>query len=89
MNVKNVRRVRAPPSPRGFRSIVKFNWAPLPGLLIYDMQLVRGPEGQLLVYGPHSPNGSPTISLSPERRAELLSIITLIEDAEIETAIAS
>jgi hypothetical protein len=75
MNVKDVRRVSRPPTPRGFQTIAKFTAEPAPGFAVYDCNLVRSPAGDLLVYGPPSHNGSPLTSLAPATRTVLVALV--------------
>ena len=83
MHVRNVRRLTAPPTARGFVALAKFNAEPVPGFLAYDFQLVRAPSGKLLVYGPPTPNGSPLINLAPDVRDEIATIaFNQLQDAQ-------
>lgn len=75
MNVKNIKRTRHEVSPSGFRTLLRFAFEPLAGVLIYDCSLVRAPDGRLLVYGPKSQAGAQMISLAPDVRRELLDMM--------------
>jgi hypothetical protein len=78
MRIKDARRLRGEPSPRGFRTLCRFNLEVLEGLLIFDCSLVRAPNGTVIVYGPPSKTNSQLVSMAPEMRR---SVITMALDA--------
>jgi hypothetical protein len=88
MRVSNLRRLNAPPSPRGFRSIAAFTVDVSDDFAIYDVQAIRCPDGRIAIYPSKSPNGSPTANISLAARAEIVSIISkeLTFDRHFESA---
>ncbi|MFQ6181662.1 hypothetical protein ACLMJV_06855 [Sinorhizobium meliloti] len=78
MKITNTRRLDAPPSARGFRALMTFNVAITDDIVLYDIQLVKAPDGAHLVYSSNTHNGSPTASFSPAVRRQLADL-ALIE----------
>lgn len=71
MKISNIRRLDAPPSARGFRALMTFNVNITPEVILYDLQLVKAPDGAHLIYASNTRNGSPTASFSPAVRRQL------------------
>lgn len=76
MKISNLRRINAPPSPRGFQSVAAFTVNVSDDFALYDVQAIRCPDGRIAIYPAKSPNGSPTANISPAARAEIVSIIS-------------
>lgn len=75
MRIHNARPVQQAPTPRGFRTLARFQLEPCDGVRIYDCLLIEAPDGRLLVYGPPAKNDAPTISLSPEMRRTAIAMM--------------
>jgi hypothetical protein len=78
MRITDARRLRGEPSPRGFRTLCRFNLEAVDGLLILDCSLIQAPRGNILVYGPPSKNNGQLLCMAPEMRR---SVITMALDA--------
>ncbi len=71
MNIRKMRAIRQDPSPRGFRTLGKFNLEVTPDVTVYNCSLVRAPDGRHMLYGPASTAGE-TLSVSPAARAGIV-----------------
>ncbi|WP_152536148.1 hypothetical protein [Mesorhizobium loti] len=74
MRIRNARRLKMEPTPRGFTTLARFEFEPVDGVVIYDCILIQAPDGKYLVYGPPAKNDAPILSLAPELRRELISM---------------
>lgn len=74
MRIKDARPVHTGLTPRGFRTLLRFAFEPIDGVLIYDCALVRCPDGRMLVYGPPSKTDSQILSLAPAVRRDLIEL---------------
>ncbi|WP_153020064.1 hypothetical protein [Paramesorhizobium deserti] len=70
MRIRSARPVRQAPSPRGFRTLAKFNFQVTDEVTIYDCSLVEAPDGRILLYGPGREGN--TLSVSPTARREII-----------------
>jgi hypothetical protein len=68
MRISRFRRVRQPPSPRGFSTICRFDFEPTAGVAVFNCTLVRAPDGKVFIYGPVGRDGTDTLSLAPDVR---------------------
>lgn len=75
MKIRNVKQYDNAPSGSGFRTIAKFEFEPIDGVVIYNCAIVESPNGRLLVYGPNTGSRSEVLSLAPAVRANVLSMI--------------
>lgn len=74
MRIKDARPVHMEPTPRGFRTIARFNLEPAEGVLIYDCIITLAPNGRTFVYGPPSKRDAPVLSLAPDARRKVISM---------------
>ena len=74
MRIRDARPVRMEPTPRGFNTIARFTFEPMPGVVIFDCIIVQAPDGRTLVYGPPAKNNAPILSLAPEVRRQIISM---------------
>ena len=72
MRIREIRRARSEPTDSGFRTLARFAFEPIDGVLIYDCRIVRAPGGRLLVYGPSGQTTRDVLSLAPEIRREII-----------------
>ena len=70
MKIRSARAVRQAPSPRGFRTLAKFNLQVTDEVTVYDCSLVEAPDGRVLLYGPGREGN--TLSVSPTARQEIV-----------------
>lgn len=70
MKIRSARPVRQAPSPRGFRTLAKFNLQVTDEVTIYDCSLVEAPDQRVLLYGPGRDGN--TLSVSPTARREII-----------------
>jgi hypothetical protein len=72
MRIKNARRSRLEPSPRGFRTLGRFALEVSEDILIFDRLLIQAPDGRLLVYGPVAKGNAPIVALSGTIRTQII-----------------
>ena len=70
MKIRSARPVRQAPSPRGFRTLAKFNLQVTDEVTVYDCSLVEAPDQRVLLYGPGRDGN--TLSVSPTARREII-----------------
>lgn len=70
MKIRSARPVRQAPSPRGFRTLAKFNIQVTDDIMICDCTLVEAPDQRIILYGPGREGN--TLSCSPETRREIV-----------------
>jgi hypothetical protein len=70
MKIRSARPVHHAPSPRGFRTLAKFNLEVTHDVTVYDCSLVEAPDGRILLYGPGREGN--TLSVAPETRREVI-----------------
>ncbi|WP_105403399.1 hypothetical protein [Neorhizobium sp. T7_12] len=78
MKIRNARPARRETSPGGFRTLARFAFEPVEGVLIFDCTIVEAPDGKLLVYGPSSKTSQQVLSLAPDVRSAIINM-TLAE----------
>ena len=83
MNIKDVRPCTGPASTKGFRNIGRFSLEVAEGVLLYDLTLVKSPVGKLLLYGPQTTYGAPSMSMAPRVRTEVIEHAKTIFEDEI------
>lgn len=74
MEVDNLRLKDEHVTPKGFKCICTFNLQLTPEVKLYDLQLLRAPDGKYLVYPPKSISGAPMCSISPALRDKIAEI---------------
>lgn len=72
MRIENARPCTGPASARGFLNIGRFSVRITPDVLIYDICLVRNPDGKLLLYPPTTNYGAPSMAFAPKVRAAII-----------------
>lgn len=70
MRIRSARPVQQALSPRGFRTLAKFNFEVTSDVTVYDCSLVEAPDGRVLLYGPGREGN--TLSVAPETRREII-----------------
>ncbi|MDX8452529.1 hypothetical protein RFM98_07160 [Mesorhizobium sp. VK9D] len=70
MKIRSARPVRQALSPRGFRTLAKFNFEVTPDVTVYDCSLVMAPDGNVLLYGPG--REASTLSVSRTARQQII-----------------
>lgn len=70
MRIRSARLVQQAPSPRGFRTLAKFNIQVTEDLMVCDCTLVEAPDGRIILYGPGREGN--TLSCAPETRREIV-----------------
>lgn len=70
MRIRSPRMVRQEPSPKGFRTIAKFNLEVTTNVTVCDCCLVQAPDGRVMLYGPGRESGA--LSVAPETRREII-----------------
>lgn len=89
MLIKNVRPCTGPTSAKGFRNIGRFNLEVTPDVTLYDLTLVRGPQGKLLLYGPQTVYGAPSMSMAPQTRSAIIAEAKMIFEEELNDRCAA
>lgn len=74
MRISNARRLSMPPGARGFTPIVRFDFEPTDGVSILGCQIIRAPDGRMLVYGPPSKGGDAAIHMAPFVRGDIIEL---------------
>lgn len=70
MRIRSARPVQQEPSPRGFRTLAKFNIQITDDVMICDCTLVQARDGRIILYGPGREGN--TLSCSPQTRREIV-----------------
>lgn len=74
MKIENLRLDHRKATPKGFKTLCTFSLELTEDAKIYDLQLVKGPDGDDFLAVPKSPNGSPMCSLSPGLRKVVMDL---------------
>ncbi|RWF62549.1 hypothetical protein [Mesorhizobium sp.] len=81
MKIENVRPCTGPASAKGFRNIGRFSLRITDDVLLYDLCLVKSPDGRLLLYPPQTAYGAPSMALAPKVRTAIIrEAMTIFED---------
>jgi hypothetical protein len=86
MQLENARPCTGPTSAKGFRNIGRFNLRVTPEILLYDMCLVRNPDGRLLLYPPTTKYDAPSMAFAPATRAAIIREAATIFEEELNDA---
>lgn len=87
MRIRSARPVRQAPSPRGFRTLAKFNFEVTSDVTVYDCSLVEAPDGRVLLYGPGRDGN--TLSISPAARQGIIEMALAAVGMETNVANAA
>jgi hypothetical protein len=83
MQIENARPCTGPTSAKGFRNIGRFNLRVTDDVLLYDMCLVRNPDGRLLLYPPITKYGAPSMAFAPAVRRDIIREASTIFEEEL------
>lgn len=86
MRIRSARPVLQAPSPRGFRTLAKFNIQVTEEVMICDCSLVEAPDGRIILYGPGREGN--TLSCSPETRREIVQMALAAVESKQNAAAA-
>ncbi|MFU0504025.1 hypothetical protein [Pseudaminobacter sp. NGMCC 1.201702] len=76
MKIENVQLATRRTSESGFESLCTFSLELTPEVKLYGLQLLKAPDGKILVRAPKSMNGSACWSMAPRLREEIASLAT-------------
>ena len=87
MRIRSARPVLQAPSPRGFRTLAKFNIQVTEEVMVCDCTLVEAPDGRIILYGPGREGN--TLSCSPETRREIVQMALAAVESKQHAATAA
>lgn len=81
MEIRKWRPANRAPTPNGFRHVADFNLAISDDLTLFDLSIIRAPDGSLKVYPPQH-GGVHVAAISPALRTRIIALASAQIDCE-------